>query len=105
MPDLARFLMNYGAGNGRAVVDMTGMNGEYDIVLDIPLSVFGVKAPDEGTASGDKAQPPRPADDASDPGTGTVIRSLRGYGLDLKNIKAPIEHLVVDHAEKKPTQN
>ena len=105
MTDLARFLMNFGAGGGRPVVDMTGIKGEYDIVLDIPLSMFGLNASEAGSASTENDRLSRPAEHASDPGTGTVVRSLRIYGLDLRNSKAPVEHLVIDSAEKRPTEN
>ncbi len=105
MADLARFLMNFGAGNGRPVVDMTGLKGEYDLVLDIPLSMFGLNAAGERPAEGGNAQAPRPADFASDPGTGTIMSSLRKHGLDLKNLKAPVEHLVVENARRKPAEN
>jgi Protein of unknown function (DUF3738) len=105
LADLARFLMNFGAGGGRPVVDMTGIKGEYDIVLDIPLSMFGLNASEAGSASTENDQSSRPAEYASDPGTGTVVRSLRIYGLDLRNSKAPVEHLVIDGAEKRPTEN
>ena len=105
MADLARFLMNFGAGNGRPVMDMTGLKGDYDVILDVPFSMFGLNAADEGIAPGGDAQTPRPAEYASDPGLGTVMHSLRSCGLDLKNTRAPVEHLVIDHAEKKPTEN
>ena len=105
MTDLARFLMNFGAGGGRPVVDVTGMKGEYDIVLDIPLSMFGLNVSEAESASSGNAQSSRPAEYASDPGTGTVVRSLRMYGLDLRNSKTPVEHLVIDRAEKRPTEN
>ncbi len=104
LADLARFLMNFGAGNGRPVLDMTGIKGGYDLVLDIPFSMFGLNAAGERTASSAAAQAP-PADYASDPGTGTIMTSLRRYGLDLKNLKAPVEHLVVDRADRKPAEN
>lgn len=105
MADLARFLMNFGAGGGRPVLDMTGVKGEYDIVLDIPLSMFGLNASGERTAGGSNAPSPSPAEAASDPGASTVIRSLRNYGLDLRNTKAPVEHLIADRAERKPIEN
>ncbi|MDR3700175.1 MAG: TIGR03435 family protein, partial [Candidatus Sulfopaludibacter sp.] len=91
MTDLARFLMNFGAGGGRPVVDMTGIKGEYDIVLDIPLSMFGLNASEAGSASTENDRSSRPAEQASDPGTGTVVRSLRIYGLDLRNSRSARE--------------
>jgi len=45
MADLAELLMKADAGSGRAVVDMTGLKGNYEVVLDIPIAaVEGVTA-------------------------------------------------------------
>jgi uncharacterized protein (TIGR03435 family) len=105
MADLAELLMKADAGNGRAVVDMTGLKGNYEVVLDIPIAaVEGITATGAG-ASGADAQDPRPAEAASDPGSGRMLRSLKSLGLELENRKAPVEQLIVDHAEKRPTEN
>jgi uncharacterized protein (TIGR03435 family) len=103
MTDLARFLMNLGFSDGRPVVDMTGLKGEYEIALDIPISM--VSGPGAPEASSANARAPNPADYASDPGGGRGMQSLRSYGLELKKMKAPLEKLVIDHAEKMPTEN
>ena len=95
MGDLARFLMNFGAGGSRPVVDLTGLTGAYDIQLEMPVSMFRA-APSTG---------PGPGDEASEPGAGPVTRSLKRHGLELKNTKAPVEHLVVDRAERTPREN
>lgn len=100
MADLANFLQRFGVGNDRPVVDMTGLKGEYDIVLDVPVAAFSREAGAPG-ASGEG----RPADDAADPASGRVLRSLKDLGLELKKTKAPIEYLVVDRAERKPSEN
>jgi uncharacterized protein (TIGR03435 family) len=92
MADLAGFLVRFGVSGGRPIVDMTGLKGEYEIVLDIPVAL----PPPPGET---------PADEASDPRAGRIMRSLKSLGLELKNTKAPVEYLVVDHAEKKPTEN
>jgi len=91
MADVGRFLTNFGAGGGRPVVDLTGLKGEYDLVLEIPLSTFGAT----------NAEPGHP----SDPAAGSITRSLRKYGLELKNRNAPVEHLVIESAQRKPTDN
>jgi uncharacterized protein (TIGR03435 family) len=104
MGDLAELLMKADAGNGRAVVDMTGLEGNYEVILDIPMAaVEGIAA--TGAAVADDAQGPRPAEAASDPGNGRMLRSLKSLGLELENRKAPVEQLIVDHAEKMPTEN
>ena len=106
MTDLAHLLMSADLGNGRPVVDMTGLKGNYEVVLDIPMSLIGgMTSATEESVSGANARVPRPAEAASDPGSGRVMRSLRSLGLELKNTKAPVEHLVVDHIEKEPTEN
>lgn len=99
MSELARLLTNFGAGGPRPVVDQTRLDGDYDISIDLPLSTFGAGAASPNAAS------TRPADYASAPGAGSIVRSLRRYGLDLKNRKAPLEYLVVDRADRKPAEN
>ena len=106
MGDLAELLMKADAGNGRAVVDMTGLKGSYEVILDIPIAaVGGIAAPMDAGVSNADAQGPRPAEAASDPGSGRMLRSLKSLGLELVNQKAPVEQVIVDHAEKTPTEN
>lgn len=66
------------------VSDATGLEGNYEITLDW--------TPDD-----------RPA--ASDGATGSIFAALQELGLRLEPRKAPVEMLVVDHAEKVPTEN
>jgi uncharacterized protein (TIGR03435 family) len=83
---------------------MTGLKGNYEVVLDIPIAaVEGIAA--TGADVANDAQGPRPAEAASDPGSGRMLRSLKSLGLELENRKAPVEQLIVDHAEKRPTEN
>jgi len=47
-----------------------------------------------------------PAAAASDPGGGlSVFAAVKKLGLRLEPRKAPVEQIVVDHAEKAPTEN
>ena len=101
MAELADVLMRAEAGNGRAVVDMTGLKGNYDVVLDIPFSAVGIVVP----ARGADAIGAGPADLAADPGSGRMLRSLKSLGLELVNRKAPVEQVIVDHMEKAPIEN
>jgi uncharacterized protein (TIGR03435 family) len=78
------------------VLDMTGLKGFYDLTLD-----WVVEPRPSGESKGDA--PPVVADS----GTGlTLTEALQEQlGLKLEGRKAPIEILVVDHAERSPTDN
>ena len=75
----------------RPVLDMTGLKGVYDFTLDW--------TPDES--------PSAKAEGAIDaPKSPSLLTALQEQlGLKLQGRKAPIEILVVDHAEKVPTEN
>jgi len=45
-----------------------------------------------------------PSDAVSDP-TGSVFRSVQELGLKPEPRKAPLDQIVVDHADKAPTEN
>jgi uncharacterized protein (TIGR03435 family) len=94
MPELARTLKDY---VDDPVIDMTGLTGAYQVSLEVP-TVRQMRA----------AQNPSPATAgvASDPDGGvSVFASVQKLGLVLEHRKAPVEHLVVDHAEKVPMEN
>lgn len=98
MRDLARILTVSDLGNGRPIVDRTGLKGNYDISLDIPMSMIGGPPAEDGAG--------HPLDTVSDPPEGArMMQSLKSLGLELKKTKALVDHLVVDHAERKPTEN
>jgi uncharacterized protein (TIGR03435 family) len=98
-----------GGGGGRQVVDQTGLKGNYQISIEIPLATLmaaaqaaGVSLPGTADAGGSKG-----AVEAEDPGGGstTIFQSVQALGLKLEPGKAAIEQLVVDRAEKAPTEN
>jgi uncharacterized protein (TIGR03435 family) len=97
-----------GGGNGRQVVDMTGLKEHYDLAMDIPLDELlniaraaGVDVPAAPGAAGGSG-----VLGASDPGGGrSVLSSVEAFGLKLEPRKAVIERLVVDSVEKTPTEN
>jgi uncharacterized protein (TIGR03435 family) len=83
----------------RPVLDRTGIAGEYDI--DFDASIMETNKPDvapEGS-NGSPMAPPGPPPSMA---IGTAIQQL---GLSLESRKAPVEWLVVDSAEKAPTEN
>jgi uncharacterized protein (TIGR03435 family) len=48
----------------------------------------------------------RPADAASDPSaSSSIFAAVQRLGLKLDPQKQPLEHLVIDHLEKTPTEN
>jgi uncharacterized protein (TIGR03435 family) len=93
------------------VVDKTGLTGKYDFVLEFTPDFNGVlppgaigfgPGPGPVATGGDSTQAPR----ASDPEGATLIAALqKELGLRLVATKAPLDVLVIDKAEKDPTEN
>lgn len=88
----------------RPVVDMTGLKGAYDLTLEFSEEDFRTMMIHSAIAAGITLPPQALAllNGASDAGLQTA---LQASGLKLESRKAPIEMLVVDHAEKAPTAN
>jgi uncharacterized protein (TIGR03435 family) len=81
------------------VFDKTGLNGKYDIQLKwAPEDRQGPEMKGAGS-SGDSNAPPS---EASGPSIFAALQEQ--LGLKLESTKAPVEVLVIDHAEK-PTAN
>jgi uncharacterized protein (TIGR03435 family) len=81
----------------KPVIDATGLTGKYDIGLYWDAGATGPL--DAGTPGG--AQTPV----ASDPGP-TLVQAVQDQlGLRLEPTKGMVEFLVVDHAEKIPSEN
>jgi uncharacterized protein (TIGR03435 family) len=47
----------------------------------------------------------KPAELASDPGGGSIFKTIQSLGLKLEARKAPMSFIVVDSVEKMPTEN
>ncbi|HEX3742396.1 MAG TPA: TIGR03435 family protein [Bryobacteraceae bacterium] len=102
---LGQFANQIGGGTGRQIVDMTGLKGHYEVSLAIPFSDLiamaraqGMDMPNMPGAAGAAA--------ASDPsGSGSMFTSVQALGLKLEPRKAVVDEVVVDHAEKIPTEN
>jgi uncharacterized protein (TIGR03435 family) len=80
---------------GSPVEDRTGLTGTYDVHLEY--------VPDPSGTAGLGATGTGPL--ASDPGTGIFDAIQSQLGLKLTPRKVPVETLVIDHAEKVPTEN
>lgn len=102
---LGQFSSQISGGTGRQVVDMTGLKGHYEVSLAIPFSDLmamarnsGMDVPNMPGAGGAGA--------ATDPaGAGSMFTSVQALGLRLEPRKAAVDQVVVDHAEKVPTEN
>jgi len=109
----------------RPVVDMTGLSGDYQVVLEaspeeliggmaraqgLPFGQGGPGGPggfggfDGGGRSGGGAVRAQ-TDGASDPSGNVVSASVEKLGLKLEPRKSPVETIVVDQLEKTPTDN
>ena len=88
----------------RPVVDMTNAKGSYDLTLEFNPEDFRTMMIRSAIAAGVTLPPEalRLLDGASDSGLQTALQTV---GLKLEPRKAPIEMLIVDHAEKVPTEN
>jgi uncharacterized protein (TIGR03435 family) len=97
--DLLTQLSPMGGGGTIQIKDMTQLKGNYEIALNIPLGDLMAQA-QAAAASGATAGV------ASDPGGGISLSSaVAALGLKLEPGKAMVEQLIVDHAEKVPTEN
>jgi uncharacterized protein (TIGR03435 family) len=100
-----------GATGGRQVVNMTGIQGNYDASVDISIAEILAMA---RAAGADIPQIPARGPggqgngviSASDPSGGSSLNeAVASLGLKLENRKATVDQLVVDHIEKTPTEN
>jgi uncharacterized protein (TIGR03435 family) len=106
MKGFVMMMTTLGAGEGRQIVDMTGLTGMYQAAVDFSvmdlmasLSAQGIDIPRRpgGGSSGSEATDPE--------GGATVAAALDKLGLKLEKSRAKVDRLVVDHVEKSPTDN
>ena len=106
MKGFVMMMTTLGAGEGRQIVDMTGLTGMYQAAVDFSvmdlqssLSAQGIDIPRRpgGGSSGTEATDPE--------GGATVSAALEKLGLRLEKSSAKVDRLVVDHVEKSPTEN
>jgi uncharacterized protein (TIGR03435 family) len=95
----------------RPVVDKTGLTGKYDFTLEFAPEPGSIPAPPGGMGRGPEI--PRGGGDgpsqipgANDPSGLTLVGALQQQlGLRLQPAKAPLDVLVIDRADKVPTEN
>ncbi|HWE50405.1 MAG TPA: TIGR03435 family protein [Bryobacteraceae bacterium] len=111
---LTQLFTQLSGGKGSQIVDMTGIQGNYEASLDVSLAdlmnmarSMGMNVPPAGPGvgnqtAGSQAEPAV----ASDPtGSTSLTDAVQSLGLKLESRKATVEQLVVDRAEKTPTEN
>ena len=96
----------------KPVMDQTELKGNYKVTLDLAMSDMMGAARAAGAGMGIAMGGPISAGgaaggagEASDPSGGSIFQSVQKMGLKLEPKKAPVEILVVDHLDKKPTEN
>jgi uncharacterized protein (TIGR03435 family) len=108
---MTQLMAQMGGADGRQIVDMTGIKGNYDASLEISLAEIaamaraaGANIP-AGAPGGAGAAGNVPV--ASDPGGGgsSVTDAVQSMGLKLESRKAMVDQFIVDHVEKTPTEN
>jgi uncharacterized protein (TIGR03435 family) len=86
---LAALLSNNSfAGVDRAVIDRTGLDGQFDFTLEFAIPVPSAE--------------PQPTADVSGPSLGTALREQ--LGLKLESTRAPVDVLMIDRVER-PTSD
>jgi len=88
----------------RPIVDMTGLKGRYDFVIDLTPEDYRALLVRGAIARGVVLPPEalRALDGSSD---GALGDALQQVGLKLESRKAPLDVLVIDEALKTPTAN
>jgi uncharacterized protein (TIGR03435 family) len=101
-----------GGTGGRQVVDMTGIDGNYDATVELSLAELIAMARAAGAdipagAPGGAGAVGNNAAVASDPGGGgsSLADAVQSMGLKLESRKAMVDQLMVEHIEKTPTEN
>ena len=107
MNGFAMMMTTLGGGDGRQIVDMTGLTGIYQTSVDFSLMDLMSSLRDQGiNIPTGPSGGPSAMGGASDPGNGaTVSAALERLGLKLEKSRATVERIVVDHVEKTPTEN
>jgi uncharacterized protein (TIGR03435 family) len=112
--DTLTSMLQMGGGEGRQVVDQTGLKGNYQVALDLSLADILAIARSQGMMPmGGHSEAPAGSGSsgasvpsASDPTGGmTIYQSVEALGLRLEDRNAKVDQLIVDHIEKTPTEN
>jgi len=86
------------------VIDKTGLTGKYDFTLEYSPDLAGIPLPPPPPGAAGPG-PSSPAAVASDPPTSIPSAVEKQLGLKLTSTKGKLDVIVVDRAEKVPTEN
>ena len=89
----------------RPVVDLTGVNGSYDVAFDLTPEDYRVMLIRAATAAGLVMSPEALRVLDGSPAPASLFEGLNRFGLKLEPYKAPLDMLVVDSVRKTPTEN
>jgi uncharacterized protein (TIGR03435 family) len=88
----------------RAVIDQTGLAGDYDVSLDIaPEDYMGLMI--RSAVNAGVTLPPQALRMLDNANTDPLSGPLQNVGLTLESRKAPLDVIVVDSIAKTPTEN
>ena len=94
---LARFV-------DRPVVDMTGLTGTYDVLLNFTEEDYRAMLIRSAINAG-VVLPPQARQVMEAASGDSIASAMQAAGLKLEARKAPMDVLVIDHAEKTPSAN
>jgi uncharacterized protein (TIGR03435 family) len=89
----------------RPVVDLTGVNGSYDLAFDLSPEDYRTMLIRAATAAGLVMSPDALRSLDASPTPPSLFDGLARFGLKLEAQKAPLDVLVVDSIRKTPTEN
>jgi uncharacterized protein (TIGR03435 family) len=103
MSDFAEILANW---SGREVIDKTGIDGLFDLVLPrvVPANALTLNANPFGRGGGPPAPGAGEKENRFAPDLPTVFTAIEQFGLKLEATKGPVDVLVIDDIQK-PTEN
>jgi len=106
---MATLAANLSGQLGRPVVDETGLKGEYDYQMEFTREGLsmpkGLPMMPPGGGPGDGGRGPAPSADSGEAGPSIFTAVQEQLGLKLESRKGQVELIVVDSAEKTPTEN
>jgi uncharacterized protein (TIGR03435 family) len=88
----------------RPVVDMTDVKGAYDFKLEFPHQEFRAMTVRAAISAG-VVLPPQARQWAAGIGDDALFTAVQAVGLKLDSRKAPLDVLVIDQAQKTPSEN
>jgi uncharacterized protein (TIGR03435 family) len=105
--DMLTNIMQIGGSGAKQVVDMTELKGSYQVSLEMSLADLGANARAQGMggAGGGSAKDSGIVEAADPSGGLSVYSSVEKLGLKLEPRKAKVEQVIVDSADKAPTEN